>query len=78
MANTLVYTFGARTPLASWVSMKLTLHSTTTPRKVKLMVGSQRSVEVASAGEKHTFCLTQNRRLYVSGCGRKGQLGCEK
>ena len=54
------------------------LHSTTTPRKVKLMVGSQHSVEVASAGEKHTFCLTQNRRLYVSGCGRKGQLGCGK
>ena len=54
------------------------LHSTTTPRKVKLMVGSKHSVEVASAGEKHTFCLTQNRRLYVSVRGRKGQLGCGK
>ena len=54
------------------------LHSTATPRKAKLLVGSQRSVEVAAAGAKHTFCLTQNRQLYVSGCGKKGQLGCGK
>ena len=31
------------------------LHSTTTPRKVKLMVGSKHSVEVASAGESIPF-----------------------
>jgi X-linked retinitis pigmentosa GTPase regulator len=54
------------------------VHTAIKPKKIKMMIGNQRSVEIASAGTGHTFCLTKNNKMYLTGSGRKGQLGCGK
>ena len=54
------------------------IHCAIAPKKIKMMIGAQRSVEIACAGDKHTFCLTKNKKMYLSGSGKEGQLGCGK
>ena len=41
------------------------VHCAIAPKKIKMMIGAQRSVEIACAGDKHTFCLTKNKKMYL-------------
>ena len=67
------FTFGVQILLGNLVLMRRKF-IVPSHRKIKMMIGAQRSVEIACVGDKHTFCLTKNKKMYLTGSGNEGQL----